>query len=179
MRQTVLTLTILVALLVVTPAAFGQFTNPATTNVTVTVGPEAALSVSATTPLTTGTTLFDDYTGTTLFSYKIRTTRVGGSGSITAQVTTDFSTGSGPSVAAPPSAGDALQYVATLAGPATAASGTLTASTTATTGVGTFSANARSAKAGNSGSLVWSLTNDPRYETGEYTATVTFSISAL
>jgi hypothetical protein len=44
--------------------------------------------------------------------------------------------------------------------------------------VGTFGAAAHSAVAGNSGSVAWTLTDDPAYGTGTYAATVTFTISA-
>ena len=49
---------------------------------------------------------------------------------------------------------------------------------TAATSVATFGAAASSAKAGNTGSVAWSLTDDPVYATGAYAATVTFTISA-
>ena len=169
----------LVVLVAVSPAAFAQWAATGTTNITVNVGPEAAISVNSATPLTTGTTLFDDYKGTTTFSYKIRTAQSGGSGSITAQVLTDFSPGNGPSVQNPPTAGDTLSYGCTVAGPGTGCSGSVTAQYQADTNVATFGANARSARAGDSGSLAWVLTNDPRYETGNYQAVVRFTISLM
>lgn len=170
------TLAIFVAILALaTPAAFGQFAASGTTTLSLTVGPEAALSVTdVTTSLTTAAGgLFADYVGTTNFTYKIRTTRVDGTGSITAQVTTPFAAG-GPSVAA----GD-LTYGCAVAAPATACTGPVTAATSSDTTVAGFGTNARSARAGNSGSVAWTLVNDPQYETGNYTAVVTFSISAL
>ncbi|MCC7497220.1 MAG: hypothetical protein IT160_06560 [Bryobacterales bacterium] len=172
-------LLVLVVFVAASPAAFGQWAATGTTNISVTVGPEAAISVNSATPLTTGTTLFDDYTGTTAFSYKVRTTKAGGSGSVTAQVLTDFSPGNGPSVQTPPTAGDTLSYGCTVAGPGTACSGSITAQYQTDTNVATFGANAHSSKAGDSGSLAWVLTNDPKYETGSYQAVVRFSISAL
>jgi len=78
-------------------------------------------------------------------------------------------------VTTPPSAGDALTYTATVSAPGTAASGTQTASTSASSALGSFGAGASSAKAGNSASVSWNLTNDPVYGTGTYTATVTIS----
>jgi hypothetical protein len=45
----------------------------------------------------------------------------------------------------------------------------------------TFGADAHStggASASDAGSVTWSLTNDPVYKTGTYTATATFTISA-
>jgi hypothetical protein len=44
--------------------------------------------------------------------------------------------------------------------------------------VATFGAGSSSANAGNSASTTWSLTNDPLYKTGSYSATVTYTISA-
>ena len=160
-----------------TPAAFSQFAATGTTTLSVTVGAEAAISVTtATTTLTAGAGAFADFTGSTAFSYKIRTTKVGGTGSITAQVTSDFAAG-GPSVAAP-LPGDTMTFACTVVAPGTACAGTPAASTSAVS-IASFGANAKSAKAGNAGnSLAWTLPNDPLYETGTYTAVVTFSISA-
>jgi hypothetical protein len=159
------------------PAAFPQFAATGTTTLSVTVGAEAAISVTtATTTLTAGAGAFADFTGSTTFTYKIRTTKVGGTGSITAQVTSDFAAG-GPSVGSP-LPGDTMTFACTVVAPGTSCAGTPAASTSAVS-VATFGANAKSAKAGNAGnSLAWTLPNDPAYETGTYTAVVTFSISA-
>jgi hypothetical protein len=121
---------------------------------------------------------FANYTGTTSMTYFIRTTETGGSGSITAKITTDFSPTGGPSVASPPVGSDALTYGCTVAAPGTACTGPVTALTTGTTSVATFAAAAHSAKAGNSASVAWTLPNDPVYKVNTYTATVTFTISA-
>lgn len=178
MKKTLSSLFLMAVLLVVSPAAFGQFAATGTTNVTVTVAAEAAISVNSATPLASAGTLFADYTGLTLFSYKVRTTASGGSGSITAQVTSDFSPNGGPSVATSGATGNTLTYGCSLSGVGTACAGSVTASTTASTDVANFGANARSAKAGDSGTLNWVLVNDPQYPTGDYQATVTFTISA-
>lgn len=155
-----------------------QFSPTGTTTISVSVGSEASLRVdTATTTLTTGGT-FADYTGTTNLTYKIRTAQSGGSGTITARVTTDFSPAGGPSVASPPTAGDLLQYTCTISAPGTACAGSQTSSTAADTSVATFGADATSAAAGNAGSVAWTLTNDPVYKTGTYTAVVTFTIAA-
>ena len=167
-------------LAVAIPALNAQFAATGTTTVSVTVGAEASIQIdTSTTSLTSVGTLFSDYTGTTSLTYKIRTTASGGSGTITSQVTSDFSPANGPSVASPPTAGDTLAYTCTVSAPGTACSGSQTSSTSSATSVATFGANARSAKAGNSGSVSWTLSNDPRYQTGSYSATVTFSIAAL
>ena len=93
-------------------------------------------------------------------------------------MTTDFSPAGGPSVASPPTAGDTLTYTCTVSAPGSACSGSQTASTTVATPVATFGADAHSAAAGNSASVDWTLTNDPVYKAGTYSATVTFTISA-
>jgi len=178
MTKKLVLLATLAALLV--PCAFAQLgTTAPTSTVSVTVGPEAGLTINtADAPLTTAGTNFSDYTGTTNFTYFIRTTQSGGTGNITLQVTGDFAPSGGPSVANPPSTGDALTYAVTASTPAVKATGTLTSSKAAATAVASFGANARSAKTGNTGSTAWTLTNDPQYATGSYTATVTWTISA-
>jgi hypothetical protein len=150
-----------------------------TTALTVTVGAEASLNITAATPLSTsGTTFSSAYTGTTSLTYKIRTTKVGGTGSITLKVTSEFAGTGGPSVGTPPTVGDALSYTCTLAAPGTACTGSQISSLAAGTPVGTFGTDNKSTSAGNTGTINWSLTNDPLYATGSYSATVTFTISA-
>lgn len=174
-----LTRLMMAGLALATGASYAQFGTTGTTTVSVTVGSEAAIQINtATTTLTTAATTFANYTGTTNLTYKIRTTQGSGTGTITLRVTSDFAPTGGPSVGSPPSPGDALQYTCTVASPATPCSGTQTSNTSTETPVATFGADARSDAAGNSGSVAWTLTNDPAYKTGTYTATVTFTISA-
>jgi len=169
-------------LLLAASAAFAQSTpfgaNEATT-LSVTVGAEASISVLTSTPLTTPSTIFADYTGTTSFLYKVRTGgTVSGTG-ITLQITTDFGPAGGPSVATSGATGDTLKYSCTAtATSATACAGSQTSSTTAATSVATFGTNVHSKLAGDSGSVIWDLVNDPAYAVGSYTATATFTISA-
>jgi hypothetical protein len=160
-------------------AGAGMVRAQNTTTLSVVVPAEAALTINTgTTNLTTsGTNFATPFTGTTSFTYEVRTTKSGGAGSITAKVTADFGGQNGPSVGDPPSSGDALTYTCTVSSPASACTGSQTASTTTATSVATFGANACSTKAGNSGSVSWSLTDDPQYATGTYTATVTFTMS--
>ena len=167
-------------LLVLASSAQAQFASTGSTTLSATIAPEAAIQIntSTTTLSAAGTTFNLNFSGTTSFTFKIRTTKTAGSGTITLKVTSDFSPTGGPSVLTPPTAGDALAYTCSLTGLGTACSSSQTASTTASTSVGTFGANAVSASAGNSGSVSWTLTDDPQYSTGTYTATVTFSISA-
>jgi len=172
-------------LLTASPANAQLGSTTGATTVDVTVAAEAALTaVTAVTNLTSAGTNFSNYTGSTSMTYFIRTTAAGGSGSLTLEVTTDFNCAAGgPCVAIPPTSGDALSYTCTVANPGnngtvTPCAGSQTASTTAQTSVATFSADARSLLAGNSAAVSWTLTNDPKYKTGIYSATVTFTISA-
>lgn len=151
-----------------------------TTTLSVAVGPEAALTVNTglTTMSTASNAFGSPYTGTTNLTYQIRTTKSGGTGTLTLKVTADFAGTGGPSVTTPPSTGDALTYTCTVDSPGTACTGSQTASTSAATPLGTWGTAANSTKAGNSASATWSLTDDPVYATGTYTATTTFTISA-
>jgi hypothetical protein len=168
-----------VSLILLVPAAQAQFAATGTTTVSVTVAAEAAIRIDTANTVLTNAAPFSDYTGTTNYTYKIRTGAVAGTGSLTLQVTSDFAPGLvGPSVASPLSPGDTLAYTCAVAAPGTACAGSVTSSTAAATSVASFGANARSAVAGNAGSVNWTLTNDPLYETGSYSATVTFTISA-
>ncbi len=158
---------------------FAQFNPTGTTSLQVNVGSEAGIRIDTATTNLTSPGSFTDYTGTTNFTYKIRTTTLGGAGSITLQITADFAPAGGPSVAAPPDATDTLTYTCTLIAPGTACAGSQTASTAAQTGVATFGADAHSTKLGNGpNSVGWALSNDPLYQTGAYSATATFTISA-
>ena len=169
-----------VAVFLLAPSAWAQFATTGTATVNLTLAAEADITITtATTNLTSSGTEFSNYTGTTSFTYKIRTTTVGGSGSITFKITTDFAPSGGPSVASPPTAGDTLRYTCSVSSPATQCAGSVTATTTTETSVATFSQDAHSAAAGNSGSVGWTLTNDPRYKTGTFTAVGTFTITAL
>ena len=159
-------------------AAHAQFAASGGTDLKLNIAAEASLSITDTsTTLSNTAGIFgSDFTGSTAFLYKIRTSKTGGTGTIQLRVSQDFGAG-GPSVYNPPTAGDALTYTCTVATPATPCSGSMTSAQTAT-GVATFGADAKSVKAGNSGSVSWNLTNDPVYSTGSYQATVTFTISA-
>ena len=159
-------------------------TTTGTTTLQVTVAAEAALTVGTpTTNLTSSGTNFGNYTGTTNLTYFVRTTQAGGNSNLVLQVTGDFSPAGGPSVGTPPTAGDKLAYSCTVANPgnngiASACTAGTSSSTGAQTSLGSFGADNRSSIGGNSATVNWTLTNDPKYKTGSYSATVTFTISA-
>ncbi len=136
----------------------------------VTVGPEATFaSVASTTSLTKSDTTFGGYGGTTNFTYKIRTTLSGGTGSISVQVTS-FGTG-GPAVSD-------LAYTCTAPSSGTPCSSSTAASTTAGTSVIAFGEDAHSSDAGHAGTAVWTLADKTLIKTGDYSSTATFTISA-
>lgn len=147
-----------------------------TATVGVTVGPEAAFTAATNATLTTAGK-FAAYSASGTFTYQVRTTASTGSGSVTVKVTSDFSPTGGPSVATPPTSGDALSYTSSTGGVGTGVSST-NASTSAATNVLTFGAGASSSATGDTGTVSWTLTDDPKYATGSYTATVTYTISA-
>lgn len=150
-----------IGMVLLLPAALAQ----TTTTLSVVVGPEASITVSSPTNLTTPGS-FANYTGTTSFTYKIRTST---GGSIVLQPAAEIA-GSGPKLAN-------LSYAPSVTAPGTAATPDALA-VGSSSAVATFGANAHSALAGNSGSVSWSLVNDPSYATGTYTVDVTFTISA-
>lgn len=156
-------LTIAAAALAIAPAAFAEDST-----VSVVVGPEASfVSHSNTTTMSKGNTTFGAYSGTTNFTYKIRTTTSGGTGAITVLVTAFGANG---------------PVVADLAYTCTAASGSACGSTAASTEtaspVVTFGADAHSADAGDAGTAAWTLADRTAMKTGTYTSTATFTISA-
>ncbi len=167
---------------VVLVAASWAFAQTTTVNNTlsVTVGAEAALQITApgtTTPLTTALTTFGDYTGTTTFTYWIRTKQSGGSGAITVQAAQFSGTGAGPVI--PGVNGDTLSFISTVNTPGSSVTSTTVASTSIAYTVSSFGAGAHSATTGTAGNTVsWDLTNDPAYQTGTYTSVVLWTISA-
>jgi hypothetical protein len=168
-------ITAAVSLLLLTAAAHAQVTSQGTTTLSLTVSTEASLTINtATTALSTATTVFDNYTGATSFTYKIRTQKVGGSGTLTALLTTPFGAG-GPVLGA---GSTDLQFTCSVTGPGTGCSSAQKVNTADAGTVATFGTDAHSARAGNSGSVSWVLVNDPAYETGTHTAVVTFTLSA-
>jgi len=135
--------------------------------------------------LTKSGVTFSNYTGSLSVQYRARTTQSTGSGSITVKATADFAPTGGPSIATPPSTGDAVQYTCSGATLGTSCSGTQTMSTSIATNVVTLSASECTGGGGscssaspNTVTLNFTLTNDPEYKAGTYSATLTFTISA-
>lgn len=174
----IISLNALGALIAALPAAAG--TGTAGQTLTAAISPVGALTAPATAVLTTSSTTFQPYTVTVPVNYQIRTTPAG-SGAITLQVTSDFTPSGGPSVTT-----GALSYVCSGANLGTPCSGTQTASATTQTPVLSVPASACTGGGGscsaqnpNSMNIIFTLTNNPVYPTGSYSANVTFTISAM
>lgn len=138
------------------------------------------LSVPASLTLTATGTTFQSYSGGVTVTFRVRTTPAG-SGSITMQATGDFSPAGGPRIAS-----GNLTYTCGTATLGSACTGTQTASTTSQTSVTTFPGSACTGGGGScSGSdpntvqVNLFLVNSPIFQTGTYSASLTFSISAL
>lgn len=154
-------------------------TGTGSQSLSATINPVGSITAPASASLTTSPTTFQSFTGNLTVSYRARTTPVGG-GSITLNVSSDFSPSGGPSAAA-----GALAYTCNGATLGTACSGSQTASTTVQTPVLTLPASACTGGGGacssqdpNSVNLSFTLTDSPVYATGAYSAKVTFTISA-
>jgi hypothetical protein len=162
---------VVAAALIIAPSVFpAGSTDSGDSTLSVTVGPEASISVTdATTTLSKAGTKFESFSGTTNLTYKIRTTQTTGTGSITVQVTA-FATG-GPAVAD-------LSYTCIDTASGTPCSSSTGASTSAGTNVVGFAADAHSADGGDPASVSWTLVDRTGVKTGAYTSTATFTISA-
>lgn len=132
----------------------------------------------------TGAT-FNNFTGSMTLSYRARTSEGGGQGTVTVKATTDFMPAGGPSIAAPPSAGDKFTYTCSGTSLGNPCSGTQTVTTTAATTVISIGASACTGGGApcsianpNSANVIFSLPDDPKYKTGSYSATLTWTISA-
>ena len=146
------------------PAAFGEEST-----LGVTVGPEASFTaVDASPSLSQTGTNFASFTGTTNFTYRIRTTTTGGTGSITVALTA-FEV-NGPALA---DLSFSCTDAATLGSPCTS-----TVATTSAQNVISFGADKHSADVGNAGTTAWTLVDRPTTKTGNYTSVATFTISA-
>ncbi len=164
------------AVLIATATASAQ-SSTGNTALQVAVAAEAALTVNtATTNLTTIGTVFNNYTGTTSFTYKVRTKKVGGSGTVTAAIALDFAPAAGG--VGPKIASSNLTYTSATTGVGAGNASAVTALVVTATNILTFGTNARSTNTGDAGTVNWILVNNPQFETDTYTTTVVLTISA-
>jgi hypothetical protein len=152
-----------------------------TQNVSVGIFPLGKVTVASTVPMSTGGVPFAPFTGMLPLSFRVRTSPTGG-GRITAQATSDFTPRGGPSIAS----GD-VRYTCGGASLGTPCSGSQVLSTGSQTTVLTIPAgactggglNGCGAADPNSVTISFTLDNSPEYPTGNYSAQVTFTISAI
>jgi hypothetical protein len=172
--------------LLLAPAGLQAATLTTTQTLTADISPEGGLfSFPNTVTLANAGTTLSNFAGSLSIQYRERTTQSTGGGSITVKATADFTPTGGPSMASPPSTGDALSYTCSGATLGTNCSGTQTVSTSTATNVVTFSASectggggSCSSSSPNTVTVNFTLTDDPKYHTGSYSATLTFTISA-
>ena len=169
------------AMLAVVPVFLPGATGTTTQTLSAQINAIGKVSVPASLIVTNAGTTFLAYSGNLNVSYRARTTAGTGSGSLTAQATADFSPAGGPSIAA-----GQLTYTCSAATLGSACSGSQTASTASQTSVVTMGAGlctggGGSCSAANPNTVLstFTLSNNPAYKTGTYSATLTFTISAI
>ena len=180
-----LTYSVVWGALLLAPIGLQAVTSTTTQTLQAAISPEGGVSIPNNVQLTLTGGTFSSFTGSLLINYYERTTQSTGGGTITVEATHDFTPTGGPSIASPPSSGDALTYTCSGATLGSNCSGTQTVSTTAATNVVTFAASECTGGGGscsnsspNTVTLNFTLTDDPKYATGSYSATLTFTISA-
>jgi hypothetical protein len=169
------------AVLIFAPAFLLGATGTTTQTLSATIDAIGKVSVPSSLTLTHVGTTFVAYSGNLSVSYKARTTATTGSGSLTLEATADFSPAGGPSI----SSGQ-LTYTCSAATLGAACSGTQTASTASQTNVVTLGAGVCTGGGGSCSSVnpntvqsTFTLSNNPAFKTGTYSATLTFTISAI
>jgi len=169
------------AVLVFAPAFLLGASGTTTQTLSVQINAIGKLSVPASLTVTTAGTTFVAYSGNLTVSYRARTTASTGSGSLTLKATADFSPSGGPSIAT-----GQLTYTCSAATLGTACSGTQTVSTASQTSVVTLGAGLCTGGGGscstanpNTVHSAFTLSNNPAFKTGTYSATLTFTISAI
>lgn len=147
----------------------------ATTTVSITVAADAKISVcGATTTLSTAGA-FADYLGSCVVTYSLRTTKVGGSGSITLAATTNWAAGAGG--AGPVIGTDAFSFTTTAnTGPGTSNNGSINAVLANQNVITAIGANAHANNASFSSNF--DLVNSPTWETDTYTVPIRYTITS-
>jgi hypothetical protein len=125
------------------------------------------------------------FTGAMTLSYRVRTSQSRGQGTITVKATADFTPAGGPSIGNPPSPLDLFVYACSGATLGTSCSGIQVVSTTSATNVVSIGASACTGGGApcstanpNTANVTFILPDDPKYKTGSYSATLTWTISA-
>ncbi len=169
------------AILFLAPAFLLSATGTTTQTLSAQIDAIGKVSVPSSLTLASASTTFVGYSGNLSISYKARTTTTTGSGSLTLKATADFSPAGGPSIS-----GGQVTYTCSAASLGTACSGTQTASTASQTNVVTLGAGVCTGGGGSCSSAnpntvqsTFKLSDNPAFKTGTYSATITFTISAI
>ncbi len=168
-------------LLIFAPVFLFGATRTTTQTLSAQVNAIGKLSVPASLTVTNAGTTFVAYSGNLTVSYRARTTSGTGSASLTLRATADFSPAGGPSIT-----GGQLTYSCSAPSLGAACSGTQTVSTSSQTSVVTMGAGVCTGGGGscsatdpNTVQSTFTLANNPAFKTGTYSATITFTISAI
>ncbi len=164
----------------VTPALFGQTIANTTQQLTAAISPSSTfVSVPSSVTLTGGAGQFQPFSGTLQLTYQARTTYLIGGGSITVQASADFSPTGGPTIAS-----GKMTYTCSGTTLGSNCIGTQTVSTTAATNVVTLPVTGcgggvcTNPNVDQQTNLGIAVLNSPTYATGNYTATLLFTISS-
>ena len=162
---------------------FAQGTATDTTHsLTVTTGANGKVHVVSSATLTESAALFGSFSGNLSLQYYGRTLN---GGSITVQGTSDFGSCASPA-SSPSIACSTVHYTCGTASFGSACSSTVTLATSSATTVVTLPANSACVNGGSPCGptnpftipLNFTLSNDPYYKTGPYSATLQFTLSA-
>ncbi|MBI3210932.1 MAG: hypothetical protein HYZ37_18770 [Candidatus Solibacter usitatus] len=166
-------------MLLAAPLAFGDVATLSQSQTT-TLLTAGKLSVAASMTLSTPTQTFNNFTGSMNVSYRARTTETGNV-TITLLASANFSPTTGPNIN-----NGTLTYTCGSATLGSACSGTQTVSTVSQSSIVSVSSSAcTGVGSGCSGSnpntvqLNFTLTNDPQYKTGSYSAQITLTASSI
>lgn len=169
------------SLLLAVPAA-AQVTKTGTSQLQVAVAASATLgSVTGTTDFAGATnTNFANYAANTTIIFNVRTSKVGGNGTLTVSFASDWAPATGPSIAndtAFPLTFNCGAVTGTKIsnGPTACASAQTVNALTTAFNVLTFPTNSRVTN--GSEMMTWSLGNNPDWETGTYTTTATYTLT--
>ncbi len=164
----------------VTPTLLGQTIATTTQQLTAAVNASSTfVSVPSSVTLISGAGQFVPYTGSLQLTYEARTTYLIGGGSITVQMSADFSPTGGPTIAS-----GAMTYTCSGTTLGTDCSGPITVSPTTATNVVTLPATGCGGGVctypndPQQTTLGIAVANSPAYATGTYTATLLFTISS-
>jgi hypothetical protein len=159
--------------LAASPALAASATS--TTTVSITVAADAKISVCGATTTLTSAGAFADFLGNCVITYSLRTLKVGGSGSIVLEATTNWVAGAGGS--GPVVGTDSFGFTTSgNTGPGTSNNGSINAVLAPQNVITAIGANAHANNASFTSSF--DLANSPSWETDSYTVPIRYTITS-